>query len=134
MNAHKSLAEKMRTLGGVEWISSSYLHLNVPEKSVICCDPPYSNTSKYKGAEGFDSRTFWKWCAQKHYEGHAVFVSEYEAPSDFECRLEIKKTLGLRTKNGNGVRIEKVFVHKDADYGTSSVSLLDVLDLNSHIS
>lgn len=130
--AHNSIVRKMKNLLNVQWISSSYIDLEIPEKSVIYCDPPYLQTTEYKGTSRFDSSLFWEWCAQKHHEGHAVFVSEYEAPSDFECRLEIKKTLGLRTKNGNEIRVEKIFVHKDADYGKTKVSLLDMLCLETN--
>lgn len=127
--AHNSLLRKMKNLSDVKWIASNYSDLEIPHKSVIYCDPPYNNTSKYKGVRPFDSNLFWDWCVQKHHEGHAVFISEYNAPSSFECRLEIKKTLGLRTKDGNEIRTEKVFVYRGADYGLPSHDLLNLLDL-----
>ena len=130
--AHNSIRRKMRNLLDVKWIVSNYNALKIQGRSVIYCDPPYANTTRYKGIEKFDSDLFWEWCSQKHYEGHAVYVSEYKAPENFECRFKIKKYLDLRSKNGNEIRVEKIFVHKDADYGKTNVSLLDMLCLETN--
>jgi DNA adenine methylase len=49
---------------------------------VIYCDPPYASTTGYKETT-FDHPHFWQWCRDMS-DRHAVFVSEYTAPPDFE--------------------------------------------------
>lgn len=70
-------------LAGIHFECCSYEQLNIPEGSVIYCDPPYSGTAEYK--DKFDSAKFWDWVRKKVAEGHKVFISEYSAPDDFEC-------------------------------------------------
>ncbi len=70
-------------LQGVRLVNKSYLELQIPDNSLIYCDPPYGATTKYK--DNFDYAIFWSWCREKSKEGHTVFVSEYKAPEDLEC-------------------------------------------------
>ena len=44
-------------------------------------------------------------------KGHKIFVSEYNAPDDFECiwQKEVKTVLN---KNSQDIRTEKLFKHK----------------------
>lgn len=80
-------------LQGVELVCSDYRGLEIPQNSLIYCDPPYEGTTKYK--YGFEHPEFWQWCRDKASEGHIVFVSEYNAPDDFTCiwEQEIKNNL-----------------------------------------
>ena len=78
--AYKNALKQSPKIQGVHFILSSYWDLEIPPNSLIYCDPPYAGTTKYKS--DFDHNHFWKWCRQKAKEGHTVFVSEYDAPSD----------------------------------------------------
>ena len=60
--------------------SRPYTDLEIPENSVIYCDPPYEGTSQYK-IGGFDHDRFWQW-AEVMSESNTVFVSEYSTRSD----------------------------------------------------
>jgi DNA adenine methylase len=82
----------------IEFIHSDYEILNLPKNSIIYCDPPYAKTTKYKNKK-FDSEKLWEWCRAKTKEGHKVFISEYEAPNDFEevWAKQIKKNLSTFT-------------------------------------
>lgn len=103
-------AEKVRSqVQGVELLCSPYQELKIPNCSVIYCDPPYANTTKYK--DDFDHETFWQWCRDKSNEGHQVFVSEYNAPEDFVCVWQKEIQSGLNT-NTTKKGIEKLFIHK----------------------
>lgn len=86
-----------------------YRELDILDNSIIYCDPPYQGTEKYN--TDFDSNEFWDWCRIKVKEGHQIFVSEYQAPSDFICVYErqINNTLDC---NKNKIAMEKLFVHK----------------------
>ena len=91
-------------LQDVTFIHSGYKDLKIPDNSLIYCDPPYENTTSYKDA--FNHSDFWQWCREKHTEGHKVFISEYNAPEDFECvwSMEVSTTLNSSKKD-----IEKLF-------------------------
>lgn len=86
----------------------SYDQLEIPDNSVIYCDPPYQDTTKYK--DKFDSNKFWDWCRLKVSEGHKVYISEYNAPEDFTCiwQKDLSSNLGATSKKAT----EKLFIHK----------------------
>lgn len=93
----------------IVFYNDGYETLVIPDKSIIYCDPPYANTTKYGKVE-FDSDRFWQWCREKATEGHKVFISEYNAPEDFICiwQKEISSNLGATKKTAT----EKLFIHK----------------------
>lgn len=90
-----------KNIQGVEFVHSSYQDLEIPDNSLIYCDPPYEGTTKYK--DGFNHDEFWDWCRQKTKEGHKVFISEYNAPKDFDCvwEQEIKNNLNAKDNKRN---------------------------------
>lgn len=92
-------------LKDIQFECSTYDALDIPANSIIYCDPPYKDTTKYK--DSFDSDAFWQWCRDKAKEGHTVYVSEYNAPEDFKCIWEkqINSNLGGRSKTAK----EKLF-------------------------
>ena len=83
LESANNLKKQSYKLIGVSFICCDYRELDIPENSLIYCDPPYANTTQYKNK--FDHKDFWEWCRQKSDEGHKVFISEYKAPKDFVC-------------------------------------------------
>jgi site-specific DNA-adenine methylase len=77
------LLKQENGLKGVILSCCSYYKLEIPDNSIIYCDPPYENTTKYK--DKFNHSEFWDWCRKKRNEGHKIFISEYNAPNDFIC-------------------------------------------------
>lgn len=111
--AYKNALKQNSKLQGVKLINESYLNIKIPKNSLIYCDPPYQNTSKYKGNKhDFDHNLFWDWCRNMTKDGHVVFVSEYNAPDDFEClyKKEIYSSLSKNTRSKKC--IEKLFRYK----------------------
>ena len=102
--SQRNILKQLPKLKGVTFIHSSYKDLEIPPNSLIYCDPPYENTTGYKDA--FNHSDFWQWCREKHTEGHKVFISEYNAPENFECvwSMEVSTTLNSSKKD-----IEKLF-------------------------
>lgn len=100
-------------LKGVKFINSDYKSLDLPQNSLIYCDPPYKGTTKYK--DGFDHTEFWQWCREKAFEGHTVFVSEYNAPEDFECIWQKGITSSLTKNTGAKRGVEKLFKHRKGE-------------------
>tara|TARA_R110000751_G_C13451823_1_gene444230 strand:- start:212 stop:532 length:321 start_codon:yes stop_codon:yes gene_type:complete len=98
-------------LKGVEFKNFSFTDLQIPNNSIIYCDPPYSGTEQYKNK--FDSSFFWDWCRTKTKEGHKVFISEYNAPDDFKCIWEKEhKTIMANGENRpSKTSTEKLYVY-----------------------
>jgi len=104
--AVRSLVKQAKNLSGVVFKCGSFLELEIPNNSLIYCDPPYANTCKYAGE--FNHDMFWDWCRKQTEMGHTVFISEYSAPNDFVCIKEVQHVTNL-DKNGKDQRIEKLF-------------------------
>ena len=111
LRGRNNLAAQAPLLRGIKFVHSSYDVLDIPENSLIYCDPPYAKTCKYKDA--FDHIKFWDWARQKSVEGFPLFVSEYEAPEDFISvwQKEIPVTLNNQGTSNKRSAVEKLFIH-----------------------
>lgn len=94
---------------GVKLICSSYDQLDIPANSIVYCDIPYQDTTRYR--TDFDHDAFWKWCRARVRQGHNVFVSEYSAPDDFVCIWE-KEVSTTLDKSGSKKDTERLFIHQ----------------------
>lgn len=104
----KNVLIQSQNIQDVEFIHSCYQDLEIPNNSIIYCDPPYENTAQYKGANTFNHLEFWQWCRDMSSKGHKVFVSEYNAPNDFKCIWE-KEILSTAGKSNIKKATEKLF-------------------------
>ena len=105
--SYRNAVKQSPNLKGVDLIHSTYNKLNIPDNSIIYCDPPYENTTKYNSS--FNHSEFWQWCRDMKHQGHVVFVSEYNAPSDFICVWEKEMTSSLTKDTGSKKAVEKLF-------------------------
>jgi len=105
--SYKNAINQSPKLQGVKLVHESYLDLQIPENSLIYCDPPYERTTKYKDV--FGHADFWQWCRAKANDGHIVFVSEYNAPDDFECVWQKEIATSLTQDTGSKKAAEKLF-------------------------
>lgn len=106
---YRANIKQKELLQGVRFYARSYCEIELPEKSIIYCDPPYAGTTKYK--DDFDHAAFWEWCRLKTREGHSVYISEYAAPDDFRCIWQKHTTVSV-SKNGKHKKsIEKLFIY-----------------------
>ena len=108
--SYRNAIKTRKQVSGVKLITSSYSELDIPDCSIIYCDPPYANTTKYK--DDFDHDEFWQWCRDKAKEGHQVFISEYNAPDDFICVWQQELNVSVAKNGKHKKAIEKLFVHK----------------------
>ena len=104
----RNTESQIRNIIGVEFNSCSYNELDIPYNSIIYCDPPYKGTKQYSTSKKFDHDKFWQWCRDMSGKGHEVFVSEYNAPDDFECVWSKEVTNSINTKK-TYKPIEKLF-------------------------
>jgi len=107
--AQNNVNKQSKNLKGVEFIHSSYQDLEIPPNSLIYCDPPYKGTTGYK--DKFNHSDFWEWCRTKTKEGHQVFVSEYNAPSDFKSIYSKEVNSSLTKDTGSKKANEQLFVY-----------------------
>lgn len=108
--SYKNALNQSPLLQDVRLVNESYLDLQIPENSLIYCDPPYKKTTKYK--DDFNHDIFWDWCRTQTKSGHTVFVSEYTAPEDFECIWKKEIVSSLTKDTGNKKAFEKLFRYK----------------------
>lgn len=107
--AYNNALKQSSKLQDIVLLSTRYQDLEIPPQSLIYCDPPYAKTTKYKGLGDFNHEEFWEWCRVKGNEGHTVFVSEYQAPSGFQCIWEKEIVSSLTMNTGSKKAVEKLF-------------------------
>lgn len=108
--AVENIKKQIPNLSGIEFRNTSFIDLDIPDKSVIYCDPPYKGTTGYSNE--FNHDTFWEWAEIMVELGHKVFVSEYTAPAHWKCIWEkpVKSSLSANGKSGgNKESVEKLF-------------------------
>jgi DNA adenine methylase len=106
----KRNAEKQNLLlQGIEFVHASYDEFSDFENCLIYCDPPYKGTTSYKTGV-FDHDKFWQWCRDMSRK-NSVFISEYEAPEDFDCvwQGEVKTNFASQRSGATHKAIEKLF-------------------------
>lgn len=106
----RNILKQIPSLNGVTFENQDYSELVIPEKSIIYCDPPYANTTKYRYS--VDHSRLWDWCREMVFRGCEVFVSEYNAPEDFVCVWEKNVASGVSPGGGATKKVEKLFIHK----------------------
>ena len=111
--AQQNLKAQQNLIKDVEFVCGSYDKVKLEQNSIIYCDIPYKNSTKYNTSKNFDYDKFYDWCIEKHKEGHKVFISEYEMPQDrFECIWSKEITSSLTKDTGSKKGIEKLFIVK----------------------
>lgn len=108
--AYRNAVKQSPKLKGIIFQCAEYYNFNMPDNSIIYCDPPYAGCTGYKNK--FDHDLFWNWCRNKAKQNHIIFISEYSAPADFDC-VWVKEIVSSLTKNtGNKKGLEKLFTIK----------------------
>ena len=103
----RAVLKQISKMKDVIFSNKSYNELIIPSNSIIYCDPPYVNTTKYNKVSDFNTMEFWDW-VRKMSKYNEVYVSEYIAPSDFDCVFSSKININLN-KNNSHKRIEKLW-------------------------
>ena len=107
--AERSLMRDLPTLKNAIFTCLDYREVEIPDNSVVLCDPPYVNTTGYS-LEQFDHDAFWEYMRELS-KTNSVFICEQEVPDDFECiwEKELTRTLDYNKEN-QPKKIEKLFV------------------------
>lgn len=107
LESRTNVMQQVAKLQGVEFYCTDYRELEIPTGSVVYCDPPYNDTTRYR--ENFDSLSFWNWCKEMVYRGNHVYVSEYAAPSDWKCVWMAYTSSSLTADTGSKSAIERLY-------------------------
>ncbi|MCK9442127.1 MAG: DNA adenine methylase [Methanothrix sp.] len=110
LNAKNSIMKVGELLKGIEEVevyNLSYEQVPIPNGALIYNDPPYKDTCKPGAGNDFDHEKFWQWVRELSNKCQ-VFTSEYSAPEDFECVLEINVELDMNRAK----RVERLFKYK----------------------
>lgn len=109
LNARNSTLKKFSNLKDVEFVNKSYEFVDVPDNSLIYCDIPYKNTTKYSIGD-FDHDVFYEWAKQMIGKGHVILVSEYSCnvPEDASIVWCMDSKKDIRNKDGVQERTKEV--------------------------
>ena len=94
----------------IEFYSTDYQAVPIPDNSVIYCDIPYMGTGTYQRHKKteFDYERFYNWA---YSQTQPIFISEYWMPEDrFRCISEIKRTDTFSASNNSKKVTERIFV------------------------
>lgn len=104
--AIRNLVKQAPSLENIVFASEDYINLK-PRSSVIYCDIPYKDATKY-ATNTFDYEKFYEWCYVMKGLDNEVLISEYDMPDGFTCIWE--KNIGSCLSKDNWVdRKEKLY-------------------------
>lgn len=110
--SRRNVLKQSINLKGIKFHTNDYRDIVIKDNSVIYCDPPYQDTSQkgYADKDTFDYEYFWNWVRELS-KSNIVLVSEYSAPSDFECiwQKEVSTNLSVQKRKKD---VEKLFKYK----------------------
>lgn len=101
-NAFSEKEMKRLTIGSVD-----FAEVEIPNDSVIYCDPPYRDKGDYRKSKGFDHERFYDWVLRQTVP---VFVSEYAMPEDFVEVAAWRKVCNMSQDTKPKETTEKIFV------------------------
>lgn len=105
-----AIMRQLPKIQDVEFRYGNYWEHN-PQDMLIYCDPPYQGTTAYGAFKEFDHTRFWN-TMRIWSRDNTVVISEYKAPDDFKCVLEIPtKTIIRDSDNKPILSAEKLFIY-----------------------
>lgn len=97
-SGHKNSLDIANGLKYCEFVCLDYRDVEIPDGSVVYCDPPYADSAGWYPTGKFDNEEFWDY-VRKISEKNIVLVSERRAPEDF-CAIWSKPyTSGVRSNS-----------------------------------
>ena len=99
--AYRNMKEQAPNLQGINFQCQNYWELSEDTKNcVIYLDPPYQGTKQYGYASQakMDYEQFWNW-VRSISKNNFVFISEQQAPDDFDCIWEQDTVRTTNIKN-----------------------------------
>ena len=107
LEAYNNMVKQIPFIKDIIFANCSYSQIIPPKNSIIYCDPPYKDTTKYHS--DFDYENFYNWCRFMKECGHQIFISEYSMPEDFKCVWQKEIVSSLTKNTGSKKGVEKLF-------------------------
>lgn len=109
--AYRSVTRKAAALRGLSVTiqCQSFDTVEPLPGSLIYCDPPYVNTTRYPGVPAFDHDRFWAHAKDWADSGSTVLVSESVAPAGVSCVWERATKGSLSAASNTQPRTERLF-------------------------
>lgn len=109
---HLEAVNRIKTINNVPIINTSsvdYKLLDIPNGSVVFCDPPYKDSTVKYNNQKFNHEEFYEWCLEKA-KYNQVFVTEYniEHPH-FHLIGEKGRQISFNSQGSKGMKIEKLY-------------------------
>ena len=108
--AIRNIKKQLSDIMDVNFVCKDYRKIVSPNNALIYCDIPYKSSSYEMYQEKFNHEEFWE-RMRKESKNNIVLISEYEAPSDFECIFEKQLTTSFDNKQTKK-DTEKLFTYK----------------------
>lgn len=88
----------------------NYQDWTVYPGDVVYLDPPYAGTTGYGHVGQFDHTEFWKTASAWRELGASVYVSEFNAPKEWEPIWELTRSIGVNSLSGKPpVKVDRLF-------------------------
>lgn len=105
---YRKINKTLDLLDRISFYHNNYYDIIFGGRGLIYCDPPYLGSTGYKSK--FDHQYFWNWCDQEVDRGNTVYVSEYNAPSNWQCIFEKEQVSSLTQDTGSKSGVERLFI------------------------
>lgn len=93
--SYRGVSKQAPMLKGRTFLCADYQELTYSPGDVVYFDPPYEGTATYAGVPDFDHVGFWDFARSLRDKDVLVYVSEFNAPSDFEVIWEKERQVGI---------------------------------------
>ena len=94
-HSKRSVLKQVPALEDRSFVCTSYNAFEPKEGAVVYLDPPYEGTTSYIRTPKFDHELFWEIARKWRDRGVLVYVSEFNAPEDFEVIWEKERKVGV---------------------------------------
>lgn len=99
----------INNLPAINTSSVDYRLLDIPNNSIIFCDPPYKDSTVKYNDQKFNHEEFYEWCLEKA-KHNQVFVTEYNIDHPhFHLIGEKERQISLNGQGSKGMKIEKLY-------------------------
>ena len=113
LNAKNSNLKILNNIQDVIFYNLNYDEVNIPLGSLVYCDIPYKNTTKYcKNEVGeFNHDNFYKW-VRRNSNKYDIYISEYKQniPDDFKIVWEYESKKDIRNRNNQREKTIEVLI------------------------
>lgn len=107
----RNLENQADNLRGIEFLNNSYELIDIPQLSLVYCDPPYANTKQFANSSNFNTDLFWENMRTLSLNSY-VFISEENAPDDFIPIWEQAVLRSIKSTN-KSTAVEKLYIYKN---------------------